>query len=100
VLSTSIDTKTTLNEVEYLDNSSTKLFINVKPMMTIQDFLKCHLKAILKSNVINELIYILRLEILELTKGRRRRKLTHIFNSNNNEHYEKYLNNILSPSDK
>jgi hypothetical protein len=98
-----IDTKTTFKGVEYFDNPFTELFYKYK---TDDDILrssyKYHLKTILKNkgyNIIDELIYN-KISINKKEEKEKKQELTEIINSKNNELFQKYLNNELSPTEK
>jgi len=98
-----IDTKTTFKGVEYFDNPFTELFYKYK---TDDDILrssyKYHLKKILKNkgyNVIDELIYN-KISINKKEEREKKQEINNIINIKNDELFEKYLNNELSPTDK
>ena len=98
-----IDTKTTFKGVEYFDNPFTELFYKYRNDEDIlRSSYKYHLKTILKNkgyNIIDELIYD-KISINKKEEKQKNQELKDIINSNNNELFEKYINNKLSPTDK
>lgn len=98
-----IDTKTTFKGVEYFDNPFTELFYKYKYDDDIlRSSYKYHLKAILIKkgyNIIDELIYN-KVSINKKEEKQKKKEIAIIMNSLNNELFEKYLNNELSPTDK
>jgi len=98
-----LDTKSTFEGIEYIENGFTDLFYRYKyDDDVLRSSFKYHLKEILRNKgyeIINDLIYR-KIEIDKKEEQKKNNEITEYIKNNKNHQYEKYLNNELSSTDK